>query len=89
IDLVLNGTNMSCNPFGSIFVENQHYNITGYDQSYDLMRALTTTPYTATDFNLNKRTTTESNRTTYWRIRIPSGAKGVCQGNITLSAQVG
>ncbi|MGC8929462.1 MAG: hypothetical protein ACP5OZ_02960, partial [Candidatus Woesearchaeota archaeon] len=89
IDLVLNGTNMSCNPIGSIFVENQHYNITGTDQSYDLMRALTLTPFTATDFDLDKRVTAESTRTTYWRIRIPAGVKGFCQGNITLAVQAG
>jgi hypothetical protein len=89
IDLVLNGTNMSCSLIGSVPVDNQHYNITGTDQSYDLMRGLTSTPYTATDFDLEKRVTIESNRTTYWRISIPIGVKGVCQGNITLAAQAG
>ncbi|MEM2121918.1 MAG: hypothetical protein QXU20_04650 [Candidatus Woesearchaeota archaeon] len=93
IDLTLNGTDMTCpNPFPAIPVGNQHYNVTGTDQSYDLMAALTLAPVTVTAFNLPKRNDTDALkaiRMTYWRISIPAGLKGVCQGNITFAALVG
>jgi len=93
LDLVLNGTDMICpNPFPAIPVGNQHYNVTGTDQSYELMTALTTAPVTVTAFDLPKRNDTDALkaiRMTYWRISIPVGLKGVCEGNITFAVILG
>ncbi|MCX6710607.1 MAG: DUF2341 domain-containing protein [Candidatus Woesearchaeota archaeon] len=88
IDLSLNGTNMSCT-IGAIGASYQHYNITGTDQAYAQMRALSNSAFLASDFNLDKKVTSDSNRTTYWRIQIPQAVKGSCTGIIALSAQQG
>ncbi|MEM3370856.1 MAG: hypothetical protein QW471_04155 [Candidatus Woesearchaeota archaeon] len=88
IDLILNGTNMSCT-LGFVGASNQHYNLTGFDQEYSNMRALTELPFTASDFDLQKRVTSEANRTAYWRVQIPTGVKGRCLGIIQLTAQKG
>jgi len=88
IDLSLNGSDMSC-PAGTIPASNQHYNITGTDQAYAQMRALSNSEFLASDFNLDKKVTSDSNRTTYWRIQIPQAVKGSCTGIIALSAQQG
>ncbi|MGC8929884.1 MAG: hypothetical protein ACP5OZ_05175 [Candidatus Woesearchaeota archaeon] len=93
LDLTLNGTDMTCpNPYPAIPVGNQHYNVTGTDQAYELMTALTSSPVTVTAFDLLKRNDTDALRAirmTYWRISIPAGLKGVCQGNITFAVLVG
>jgi hypothetical protein len=88
IDLSLNGTNMSC-ASGFIIATAQHYNVTGTDQAYAQMRALPFSSFLASDFDLDKKITADSNRTTYWRIQVPVGVKGKCTGNISLSAQLG
>ncbi|MCX6710109.1 MAG: hypothetical protein NTV63_04135 [Candidatus Woesearchaeota archaeon] len=88
IDLSLNGTNMSC-AIGAIGASYQHYNITGTDQAYSQMKALSNSPFLSSNFDLNKRITADSDRTTYWRIQVPSGVKGKCTGVISLSAQQG
>ena len=89
IDISLNGTNMSCTSSGLIIPTAQHYNVTGTDQAYAQMRALAFSSFLASDFDLDKKITTDSNRTTYWRIQVPVGIKGKCTGNISISAQQG
>jgi hypothetical protein len=88
IDLSLNGTNMSCGA-GMIIASAEHYNITGTDQAYAQMRALSNSEFLASDFNLDKKVTSNSNRTTYWRIQVPQAVKGSCTGIISISAQQG
>lgn len=88
IDLSLNGSNMSCTA-GTIPSSSQHYNITGTDQAYSLMLALSNSAFLVSDFDLDKKVTSDSNRTTYWRIQIPTAVKGQCTGIISLSAQQG
>jgi hypothetical protein len=89
IDILLNGTNMSCSIAGRIPETAQRYNITGTDQAYAQMRALSFSQFLASDFDLNKKITADSIRTTYWRIQIPTGIKGKCTGNTSISAQQG
>ncbi|MCX6710108.1 MAG: hypothetical protein NTV63_04130 [Candidatus Woesearchaeota archaeon] len=92
IDLKLNGTNMACSSVGSINVERQRYNVTGTDEAYATLKNLTGTAATTTTFDLVKRTDAlgqDSKRVTYWRIQVPLGVKGRCDGNVTFAAIAG
>jgi hypothetical protein len=91
IDFVTNGTSMPCTGVGTIDVSAQHYNVTGTGVTYNTMTALTGSPVTTTAFDLLKRTDSsgERQRTTYWKIQVPVGTKGICTGNVTMAAVVG
>ena len=91
IDFVTNGTSMPCSSVGTIDVSAQHYNVTGTGVTYSSMTPLSGSPVTTTTFDLLKRTDAsgERLRTTYWKIQVPIGTKGICSGNVTMAAVVG
>jgi hypothetical protein len=81
------GLAMNCDT-GSIPADYERYNITS-GQSWDNeMYNLTTTDFLIPNFNIEKTTDEASPKlnSTYWRLQIPSGAGGICNGKVLFTA---
>lgn len=90
-----NAMNCTLGSIGTISIENEKYNLTGSNQSSlnliefnSIYTNLTTTPIVK-EFNLTSRVddlVEDTIKPTYWRIYIPTGVAGTCQGNIIFGA---
>jgi hypothetical protein len=80
------GLAMACT-FGSIPVGNERYDILN-GTSYSFMYQLTGGTTMAKNFYMPQRTSESADSTnkTYWKILIPGGAGGVCNGKILFTA---
>jgi hypothetical protein len=89
------GFAMNCSLGGNISIEYEKYNVTvsnpgtldlsGFEEAYV---NLTSSPIVS-EFNLDSRQNDVSNEAfneTYWRIYVPTGVGGTCQGNIVFGA---
>ena len=82
---------MSCGPDGNIAVENQRYSVTP-SASYDAMRNLTNQSSLVLNFTLFQKTNDAQNGSevnqTFWRIKVPTGVGGACNGTTVLLASI-
>jgi hypothetical protein len=94
MDLALNGSTLTCTD-GSIISSYVHYNCTDYGQSYStgmsyLPNTLTSANCTRFDLAKNSTATTEapmaSAKNLPWKIMIPHGVNGNCQGTVWFAA---
>jgi hypothetical protein len=91
IDVNLNGTQMACDVLGNIAVGQIHYNATAV-QTWANMCPLTGNPANTcasltTNFDLAEGAAATQN--TYWKLTVPSGVSGGCEGNVTFEAEKG
>lgn len=79
------GLAMNCT-FGEISVEHEKYNHTN-DSDYSEMHVLSSSLEMIPDLYVEQRTseTQDSINSTYWKIWIPTGAGGVCNGKVLFS----
>ena len=78
----VSGTNLPCNSQGTINVGNMTYNATSTLPGTNL-----TASNVASGLDVLKATAdTGSSSSLYWWIKIPTGVKGVCSGNVTFTA---
>ncbi len=77
---------MSCT-FGSIPIANERYNIT-VNNTFSLMSQLSGSTTMVRNFYVPQRTSevADSINQTYWKISIPAGAGGVCNGKLLFTA---
>ena len=80
------GTSFICS-FGSIAIEWERYNITN-SSYYPQMTQLTNSDVMIPGFWVNQRTddTQESINQTWWKVQVPTGAGGVCNGKVMFTA---
>ncbi len=97
------GRAMTCTSgsIGNISIEHEKYNITNSTVGLTLSLAEVDITYTNlsdtavfNDINISQRQEdsmngTDDYQTTYWRIYVPDGVAGTCQGNITFAAIAG
>ncbi len=78
---------------GNISIGNEKYNITTPGLNHASMTALTGTiaGFTETSFNLNTANTSAalSSIKTYWKVAVPIGTRGMCNGTIVFNAMIG
>ncbi len=74
--------------FGTIDISYERYNITTGINNYPFMTELTTTTTMIPRFYVQQRTdeSLDSFNSTWWKVQIPIGAGGVCNGTILFSA---
>jgi len=91
IDVNLNGTNMTCDVLGNILPGYIHYNDTAA-QAWSTGCPLTTDPANTyatfkTTFDLAEGAVATKN--SYWRLSVPTGVSGTCDGLVTFEAVKG
>ncbi|MDH5796918.1 MAG: hypothetical protein OEY79_05215 [Anaplasmataceae bacterium] len=81
------GLSFNCT-FGNILLANERYNATAPATAYSQMTPITSTSTNISGFYVGHRTSevSESINSTYWRVQVPIGAGGVCNGKILFTA---
>ena len=81
------GLAMNCT-FGNIDISYEKYNITNGTGNYAFMTELTQNLVMLPNFYIPQRTdpAQESTNSTFWKLQIPVGAGGICNGKILFSA---
>ncbi len=73
---------------GNITISNEHYSIDP-GVNFDSMTALSSTFTLIPNFEIKKSTGTVSENNTYWKIKLPLGISGNCNGTIEIGVTVG